>query len=58
MGAIHCGDNPFLVARLVDDLGVERNEHGKETATWKERHKPNPVRYRRRTSEATRPASE
>ncbi len=32
---IHCGDNPFLLARLVDDLKVERDEQGKEKATWR-----------------------
>jgi len=57
-GAIYCGDNPFLIARLVDDLAVERDGHGEETATWKDRHKPNPASYRPRRSEATRPASE
>lgn len=33
--AIHCGDNPFLFARLVDGLAVGHDEHGKETATWR-----------------------
>jgi hypothetical protein len=39
-GQIHCGHNPHLFARLVDDLAVERDEHGNEKATWKERPKP------------------
>jgi hypothetical protein len=39
-GQVHCGLNPSLFARLVDDLAVDRDEHGKETATWKERPKP------------------
>jgi GNAT superfamily N-acetyltransferase len=39
-GEVHCGHNPFLFARLVDDLTVERVEGGKEKATWKERPKP------------------
>lgn len=34
---ILCGDDPFLRARLVDDLIVERDADGKETAVWKER---------------------
>ena len=37
---IHCGHNPFLRARLVDDLIVERDAEGKETASWKERQAP------------------
>jgi hypothetical protein len=36
-GEIICGHNPFLRARLVDDLVIERNTEGKETASWKER---------------------
>jgi len=39
-GEIHCGPNPWLLARLVDDLIVERDQDGKERATWKERPKP------------------
>lgn len=34
---IHCGHNPFLHARLVDDLIVERNAEGKEIVSCKER---------------------
>jgi len=34
---IECGHNPHLLARLVDDLAVERDEHGKEAASWKDR---------------------
>jgi hypothetical protein len=34
-GVIHCGHHPFLLARLVDDLVIQRDEEGKETATWK-----------------------
>src|SRR5271157_2366165 len=37
--AIECGDNPFLLARLVDDFTVESDKDGKETPTWKERPK-------------------
>jgi hypothetical protein len=39
-GEILCGDDPFLRARLVDDLTVERDAGGKETAVWKERKRP------------------
>ena len=39
-GEILCGHNPWLLARLVDDLIVERDQEGKERATWKERPKP------------------
>lgn len=34
---IECGHNPYLFARQVDDLVVERDEHGKEIASWKDR---------------------
>jgi hypothetical protein len=34
---IHCGNNPFLRARLVDDLIVERDAEGKEIVSCKER---------------------
>jgi hypothetical protein len=40
-GEIICGHNPYLRARLVDDLSVEVEAEGKEKATWKERPKPN-----------------
>jgi hypothetical protein len=37
-GIITCGHHPFLQARLVDDLRVEYDGHGMDTAvTWKER---------------------
>lgn len=39
-GEIHCGHNPWLHARCVDDLMVERDASGKETAWWNERPKP------------------
>jgi hypothetical protein len=39
-GEITCGHNPWLLARLVDDLTVEADADGKEHATWKERPKP------------------
>jgi hypothetical protein len=34
---ISCGDDPYLRARLVDDLMVERNADGGENVVWKER---------------------
>jgi len=37
-GEIHCGHNPYLRARLVDDLTVRRDHDGKETATWRDRY--------------------
>jgi hypothetical protein len=37
-GEISCGHNPWLRARLVDDLTIERGADGNETATWKDRH--------------------
>lgn len=39
-GEILCGKDPYLRARRVDDLIVERNPDGKETALWKERPRP------------------
>src|ERR1700678_329025 len=35
---ILCGHNPWLRARLVDNLTVETDADGKETASWDERH--------------------
>jgi hypothetical protein len=39
-GDITCGHHPFLFARLVDELAIERNTEGREVATWTERPKP------------------
>jgi hypothetical protein len=36
-GEILCGCDPYLRARLVDDLIVERDAEGKEKAHWNER---------------------
>jgi hypothetical protein len=41
-GEIYCGPNPYLYARLVDDLQVQVNRAGKEKLTWNERLKPEP----------------
>src|SRR6266851_8227222 len=35
-----CGNDPFIRARLVDDLTVECDVDGKEKAVWKERPRP------------------
>jgi hypothetical protein len=40
---IHCGHNPFLYARVVDDLSTEINQEGNEELTWTE---PGPPRVR------------
>jgi hypothetical protein len=37
-GEIHCGHNPYLRARLVDDLTIERGLDGTESASWKDRY--------------------
>jgi hypothetical protein len=35
---IHCGDNPFLRAQLVDDLTVESDANGRDTTIkWRTR---------------------
>lgn len=40
LGQITCGHNPWLKARLVDNLKVERGPDGKEQITWTERPRP------------------
>ena len=37
-GEIHCGDNPYLRARLVDELTIQRGQDGSEMPTWKDRY--------------------
>jgi len=39
-GRMYCGRNPYLYARIVDDLCVSVDENGEEKLTWKERPKP------------------
>jgi hypothetical protein len=39
-GRIYCGRNPYLYARLVDDLHADVDKSGEETLTWKECPKP------------------
>jgi hypothetical protein len=39
-GRIYCGHNPFLFARLVDGLILERDEHHQEKARWQDCPKP------------------
>jgi hypothetical protein len=36
-GQVHCGHNPWLWARIVDDLDVFKEESGKLVGAWKER---------------------
>jgi hypothetical protein len=36
-GEVICGDDPYLRARIVDQLIVSCDSNGKETAVWKER---------------------
>ncbi|MFA6093057.1 MAG: hypothetical protein WCU88_07070 [Elusimicrobiota bacterium] len=40
LGHIHCGDHPWLSARIVDDIRTERDTEGKETVVWNERPRP------------------
>ena len=35
-GRIHCGHNPFLLARMVTHLEVTVGEDGEERLTWRE----------------------
>lgn len=39
-GQILCGHNPYLSARLVDELRVETADDGTETPVWEERPRP------------------
>ena len=43
-GEIICGHNPWLRARLVDNLVIETDTQGKEIASWKDRHTPREMR--------------
>jgi hypothetical protein len=43
---IYCGHNPWLHARLVDNLTIERDKQGKETASWEDRHSQGDARKR------------
>ena len=44
LGRITCGHNPWLLARLVDDLRVEVGEDGEDVLRWTERPPPRPAR--------------
>lgn len=46
-GRIVCGNDPFLVAEIVDDFVVIKNESGLDTATWRTRKKPNSARIKK-----------
>jgi len=39
-GQIICGHNPWLCARLVDNLIIDIGADGKETASWNDRNTP------------------
>jgi len=39
-GEVFCGHDPYLHARVVDEVRIKRGAEGKETATWKERQRP------------------
>jgi hypothetical protein len=39
-GEVYCGHNPFLYARIVDNLQVQLNSTGDEKLTWNEQSKP------------------
>lgn len=41
---IICGHNPWLLARLVDELVVERDSEEREIATWQDRSSPKDAR--------------
>jgi hypothetical protein len=43
LGRIHCGRNPWLFARIVDDLCVKVDNSFRESVSWKERPRPRPV---------------
>jgi hypothetical protein len=36
-GQVMCGHNPWLLARLVDDLKIETDVQGRDSATWRDR---------------------
>jgi len=37
-GQVHCGHNPWLLARRVDNLVISSGEDGKGAASWTDRH--------------------
>lgn len=41
---IECGHNPWLRARLVENLTINVDAEGKETAEWDEQYSPRDVR--------------
>jgi hypothetical protein len=52
---IDWGHHRFLLARLVDDLVVQRDEQGKETAMWKNHPLPDSSWFRQRNLENSPP---
>ena len=51
---IYCGHNPFLFARMVDDLVAIEQTDGEEKVTWKRRPLPDFDEFRRRFDTAPR----
>ena len=43
MGRITCGHNPWLYARVVDNIRIEHNNDGREILKWDERPIPSPI---------------
>ena len=41
-GEVTCGHNPWLYARIVDQLQIERDEAGEEKLTWQPPSRPRP----------------
>jgi hypothetical protein len=39
-GSITCGHNPYIYARIVDDLKVTKDKNEQESLSWKERQRP------------------
>ena len=53
-GHIHCGHNPLLFARLVDELRVEPQPDGTEKTLWNERPRPERGVFQQGSSPSTR----
>ena len=53
-GEITCGHNPWLCARLVDNLIIKTDELGRETASWTDRHSPREMADKIRRLQAKR----
>jgi len=53
-----CGNDPYLWARIVDDLAVERDPEGKEKTTWKERPRASIKRIQPIEESPTKPSNQ